>query len=60
MRQNKLRGKSMKYIYKYGDVTDLYIVGENVRMKWHHLWCIMKVKYDARKNITSIKLRRVY
>lgn len=46
----------MRYIYKIGNRTDDYKVGELLRMKWHKLYKIIKVTYNYQKDQTSIKL----
>ena len=47
-----------KYLYKWGDRRDLYLPGEETRMKWGVTWVIVMVKYDATRDRTAIKLCR--
>ena len=49
--------KTKKVIYKRGDQRDCYEVGGSVVFKWGREWIIEKVKYNEKKNITSIHLK---
>jgi hypothetical protein len=46
------------YLKRWGDQTDIYNVGEEVRRKWNRKSLIIKVSYDAQKDITTIVLVR--
>ena len=44
-------------IYKIGDRTDAYIVGERLSLRYTIYWTIISVKYTFQTNKTAIKLQ---
>lgn len=48
-----------RYLYKDGNRTSDYIVGELLRLKWHVEYKIISSIYNPLKDITTIKLERI-
>ncbi len=48
-----------RYMRKSGDRRDCYEVGCIVRVKWHIAYRVLKVKYNADKDITTLVLEKI-
>lgn len=51
--------KKTKYLYKAGDWTELYPIGEEVIFKGRNRWLIVDIYYNFLKNRTTIKLEKI-